>query len=230
MKLITFFKREIFILAVLIAPIVMLIANWNILPDKLPFHWNINGDVDNYAPKYVPIIMNIALYLILLIAPKIRFRKQNEVGFSSSYFKLRFIFTLYFGVLTVFIISNGLSFKIDASRFFSTSIFILFTLIGNYIATLRQNWFVGIRTPWTIRSEVNWRETHQFGSKIWFWGGIVGTLISLILPTKFLFIIMIVFISIIGIVPVVFSYTNYKKLKQQEWHMTMEYLEEVEMK
>ena len=97
--------KEIIILLMLLLPIIFMLTVWDKLPEKLPTHWNIRGEVDSYGAKYLFALINAAIYLIFLIIPKIDPRKKNYTIFSTSYYKLRLIFTTFFSLL--FIILNG---------------------------------------------------------------------------------------------------------------------------
>ena len=88
--------KEIVVLVFLLVPIIFMFIVWDKLPEKLPVHWNIKGEIDNYGAKYLYAIINAALYIVFLVIPKIDPRKKNYTIFSVSYYKLRFIITLFF--------------------------------------------------------------------------------------------------------------------------------------
>lgn len=215
MKTLAFWKKELLILAILIAPLVILIQNWTNLPELLPFHWNFNGEADQYKPKWVYLLLNTGIYLVLLFSPLLIKSKVNLIS-SSTYFKLRFVLILFFGAITLFVISSAMGFRINPNQFFTLSIFTLFTLLGNYITALPRNWIFGIRTPWNVRNDKNWEETHAIAGRLWFWGGLFGILISQIIPNQALIIVMISIICIICIIPLVFSYLFHQKQKKSD--------------
>ena len=211
-----FLKREFLILFVLVVPIIFLVAVWNQLPKQLPIHWNIEGKVDNYGPKYLMAVLTIGLYVLLLILPRIDPRRKNYDIFSETYFKLRLILILFFGIINSIIIANAIGFEINVSRIIGISVLLLFVIIGNYLGNLRPNWFIGIRLPWTLESNVVWKKTHYLAGRLWFWLGIAALILSIFLPVNFLYPLIFSVVMVMAIVPVVYSYLIFKKERKPE--------------
>ena len=87
----------------------------------------------------------------------------------------------------------------------------LFVVLGNFIHSVKPNYFVGIRLPWTLENADNWRKTHQLGSKVWVIGGILIILIALILPPELtVYVIMGIILCMVAI-PAVYSYREFRK-------------------
>ena len=89
----------------------------------------------------------------------------------------------------------------------------LFVFMGNYFKVIKQNYFIGIKTPWTLENEEVWKLTHLLAGKMWVIGGIVIVICSLVLPENINFYFLISITAVISIVPIVYSYLIYKKLK-----------------
>ena len=87
------------------------------------------------------------------------------------------------------------------------------TTLGNYFKTIKPNYFIGIRTPWTLENEEVWKKTHLFGGKLWFIGGLLIFILSLIIPDNYSFYVLITVTVIISILPIIYSYLEFKKLK-----------------
>ena len=87
---------------------------------------------------------------------------------------------------------------------------LLFAFIGNYMNNIKPNYFAGLRLPWTLSSDYNWRKTHQFASKLWFWGGLSAAILSLIFPAPWSIIIFFTIMTIIVIIPIIYSYRIFK--------------------
>jgi uncharacterized membrane protein len=98
-------------------------------------------------------------------------------------------------------------------KFIVIGIGLLFSVIGNYFYTIKPNYFAGIRTPWALENEENWRLTHQLGSKLWFVGGIVIVITGLLLKEVALIVALFTIILFMVIVPIVYSYRLYVKQK-----------------
>jgi len=205
--------KESVILILLFVPILIMLLLWNRLPENLPVHWNIKGDADNYAAKYVFALLNAGLYLLFLIIPKIDPRKKNYTIFSTTYYKFRLIFTLFFSLLFLLVMYNAVYARIDFEKIFPVSFLFLFALLGNYMGTIKSNYFIGIRTPWTLNNDKVWRETHMFAGRIMFFGGIIGGLISFFISNPYSQYFAISVIIIMLLVPIVYSYVYYRKLE-----------------
>lgn len=161
----TFFKKEAPIWVVLALPVVLLLVMGDQLPARVPIHWNAQGEVDGYGSPYWLPALNVGLYLLLLLVPKINPRKRNYALFQDSYYKLRFVIAVFLTGLTVTILLNGLGYDINVAKVVGLSVLLLLALIGNYLSTIRPNWFMGIRTPWTLSSDAVWKQTHQLVGK-----------------------------------------------------------------
>jgi uncharacterized membrane protein len=86
--------------------------------------------------------------------------------------------------------------------------------LGNYFKVIKQNYFLGIKTPWTLESEEVWKLTHILAGKLWIVGGLLIVIFSLVIPEDINFYLFITITAIITIVPIVYSYLIFKKLKK----------------
>jgi len=204
--------KETVILSVLLIPLIIMLVIWNRLPEKLPLHWNINGEIDRDGPKYVFLLLNIGLYLLFLVIPKIDPRKKNYTIFTVSYYKLRLIFTTYFSLFSLVVFYNALYSNVNFEKLFPVTILFLFALLGNYFGTIRSNYFVGIRTPWTLNNDEVWKKTHLLAGRLWVACGIVGGFISWSLNMPFASYFAIGIMVVMVILPVVYSYVYYQRI------------------
>ena len=145
--------RELFPLLLAILPVAYLLINWASIPDQMAIHFELNGNPNDYGSKSIYIILPLGIYLLMLALPFIDPRKSNYESFSVTYYKLRVILGLFIGIITTMIIYNQLHGIVNLGLFVPISVFLLFTLIGNYMGTFRQNYFVGIKVPWTLNNE-----------------------------------------------------------------------------
>lgn len=209
----TKFVKELPLIFITLVPLVFLFVNWNALPAQLPMHWNANGEIDNYGPRYMPALLCIGLYLLFIIVPRIDPRKRNYDLFAGTYYKLRLVLALFFSAISVVTMMIGLGAGIQMHTFIMIGISILFTMMGNYMSTIRPNYFLGIRTPWTLDNEEVWKRTHLLGGRLWFWGGIACLIASFSLPQHVLTIFFIAAVVIISLLPIIYSYLLFRKLK-----------------
>lgn len=211
-----FLKKEAIILTVLVAPFIYLLLVWNQIPEQLPVHWNAKGEVDNRGPKYLIPLLNVGIYLVLLLVPKIDPRKANYQLFSATYYKLRLILVLFFSTLMTLIITKALGYSIDLNRLVFIAVILLLTAIGNYMTTVKPNWFIGIRVPWTLESDYVWRKTHYFGGMLWFWLGLALLVPSFFLPQNVLSACLLGAVMVMVIAPVTYAYIIYRQAKHEK--------------
>jgi len=203
-------KSEWFSLALIAATIILGIIWYPHLPAQVPAHWNIAGQVDNYMTPLGHVLtftgLMIGMYLLFLLIPFIEPRKENLaksgpfLQFIKS-FLLFFFFVLFVAISWTSIHSGALA--ID--KIVSAMMGFLFIGIGNYLGQVKSNFFMGIRTPWTLSSDDIWQKTHRLGSYTFVIGGLLF-LLGLFMPTPWNFTIPFVGILLASLIPVVYSY------------------------
>jgi len=206
-------KTNIFILVVILISFIIGIYFYPKFPDKIASHWNVKGEVDGYIQKcwglfLLPIIL-LGLWLLFLIIPKIDPLKHNIEKFRKyfdAFIVLIVLFLFYLYVLTIF---WNLGKTFDMGRALVPAIGILFFYIGVLLKYAKRNWFIGIRTPWTLSSDIVWDKTHKLGAKLFKIAGVIAFLA--IFFSKLAFWLVIIPIIFFAIYTVVYSYFEYKK-------------------
>jgi uncharacterized membrane protein len=205
--------KEIILLTILLFPVIYMLFVWSSLPEELPVHWNFAGESDDYGPRYIIPLLNIALYLFLIIVPKIDPRKKNYTIFSSSYYKLRLVLILFFSLLFFLVMYNAIYSPVDFGKIMPAGFLFLFAILGNFMGTIRSNYFVGVRTPWTLNNEEVWRKTHYLAGKLWFYAGLAGGIIILFLNKLYVEYFALILLVVMLLIPTVYSYIYYRKLE-----------------
>jgi len=208
-------KKEFPLLVIVAIPFIYLGYVWNSLPEKVPMHWNYKGEIDRYGDKQelllIPLILPFFVYLIFLIVPYIDPKKQiHKMG--TKYHTFKFIFVLLMAVLALIIIHSAIDQSISNINYLTLLIGLLFSVIGNFSKTIKPNYFIGIRTPWTLENENVWKTTHFLAGKIWFIGGLLIVCSSLILEKELAQSIFISITLIIAFIPIVYSYFKFKQI------------------
>lgn len=210
--------KEFSILVLLLIPYVYLATIWSSLPETVPTHFGISGEADDWHHKtfllYMPGAILIGIYLLFLVLPKIDPKKKIE-QMGNNYFTFRFILFLFLALLNVYVLNKTQDGKLESPNMMLALLGGFFAAMGNYFQTIRPNYFMGLRTPWTLESETVWKKTHRLGGRLWMAGGILIILLSFIISNNLVF--AITFGSIIAVmvtVPVVFSYTEFQKEKK----------------
>ena len=165
----------------LAAPFVALAIYWNDLPARVPIHWNFRGQVDGWSAKTPWIFMipltglgvTVLLRILPWFDPKLRPTSGEESRMSAI---LPIVRVATLGLLdTIFFaqIATALGRDVPGGRIIITSVLVFFIILGNYLGTGRPNYFVGIRTPWTLEDPETWRATHRLGGRLMFFGGLI---------------------------------------------------------
>lgn len=206
-------KKELPLITIVLLPFIYLAYIWNQLPEKVPMHWNIKGEIDRYGEKIeliiIPILLPLLVYIIFLVVPKIDPKnKLNKMGNKLQ--SIKFLLTTFMSILALFIIDAAKNESFTNPNYIVLSIGILYIIFGNYFKTIKANYFIGIRTPWTLENETVWKKTHKLGGKLWFVGGIIVVITSLILEKETNFTIFLIITGIITIIPIVYSYLIFK--------------------
>jgi uncharacterized membrane protein len=211
-------RKELPIIGIVLIPFVFLAFLWNTLPEKVPTHWNYKGEIDRWGDKYSLIgllfLLPVLTYLLLLIIPKIDPKKRIDL-MGGKYYQLKFIIVLLMSLLSLFILYLTKNQSISNPNLIFALIGILIVVMGNYFKVIQPNYFLGIRTPWTLENKEVWKSTHTFASKLWFIGGLLIIIGGIILPDEFFLVVFLSIIALIVIVPMVYSYFKFKEIETQ---------------
>jgi uncharacterized membrane protein len=147
------------------------------LPAQMPMHWNIRGEIDNYMPKeqaawWLPVMM-VIMWVVFQVLPKFDPKKDKYHLFRHEYEIIQTGIIGFFAYLYGIIIYASMNPGLDITPFLFVGLGMLFILMGNYMSKIRQNYFLGIKTPWTLSSEANWNKTHRFASWCFVGAGIL---------------------------------------------------------
>jgi uncharacterized membrane protein len=188
---------------------------WNRLPDPMASHWNANDQVNGYLPKFwgvflMPLI-TVGMFLLFLAIPNIDPLKANIAQFREA-------FNLFIVLIVAFMLYvYGLSLAwnlghagFNLSRAMLPALGLLFIFIGFLFRQAKRNFFIGIRTPWTLSSDRVWNETHRLGSVLFMISGVLAFIGALFGGQTALWFI---FIPLIGstVFLLVYSYILYER-------------------
>jgi uncharacterized membrane protein len=189
------------------------------LPDQVATHWGLDGEPDGWMGPWgaafsVPLI-TVALWALLLGLPRIDPRKENYLRFWPTYQLLVAGVVVFMAFVQMMIIAPALGWRIDVTRSVLVVTGGLFLLIGNYLPRIRSNWWMGIRTPWTLSNEQVWRETHRLGGRTMMAGGAIAILAGLLAPAVAL-PVGIAGMLAGGLLPAAWSYILWRRLPAPE--------------
>jgi uncharacterized membrane protein len=202
------------IVLVLISVLAGAIA-YSSLPEIVPSHWDFRGEVDGYSSRVwaafgLPLI-NAAMVLLFHFLPRIDPRKQNYQRFGRAYRLLKILIIGFMTALHAVVLLTGLGMVLNVSLIVQLGVSLLFIALGIIMAQIEPNYFVGIRTPWTIADEDVWRLTHRASAKVWISAGFVSLIASFI-PVQAASYVMLAAILSATIFSVVYSYIVYRRV------------------
>jgi uncharacterized membrane protein len=186
-------------------------------PDRVPTHWNIRGEVDGWGSKYINLFLipsiALAAYLLMSFLPAIDPFRKNYEKFAKPYLYFKIFLAFFFIYLEIFLLYASVRFNPpQGNLMFAIPFSLLLCFIGWILPQLKRNFFIGIKTPWSLVSDDNWKKTHVFGGKAFILAG-VASLIASFFGGVASFIILIGGALIAAFSAVVYSYLIYRKEK-----------------
>ena len=187
-------------------------------PDQVPTHWNYKGEVDSYSGKafgafFFP-ILNLGLYLLFLGIPYIDPRKDRYQDFRKVYHVFKGIFIAFMTLIYIYASLAGLGYSVSINTVIPAAVALLFIVLGNYMSKIKPNWFMGIRTPWTLENEEVWNKTHRLGGKVFIAMGLI-MILGIFLPGDVYWKIFPIVVIILVFIPIIYSYLLYRKVEKK---------------
>ena len=209
-------KTELFILIAVIFSFIIGIYLYPNMPEQMASHWNAQGKVDDYMPRFWGVFlmpfMFVGLALLFIAIPRIDPLKKNIEKFRKHYDGFIIIFFIFMLLVYVQTILWNLGIEISPNHAFPILMGLLFFYIGILLENTKRNWFIGIKTPWTLSSEKVWNKTHKLGSKMF---KIIGIIVLVgFLFQKYVTYFILVPILFVALYLVVYSYVEYQKEKK----------------
>ncbi len=199
--------------AVIVGAMLLLSAwAWLQLPAdaQVPIHWGADGQVNGYASKTIGLFLlpaiTIAVAATFWAIPIIEPRRANIVKSGKAYAAIWVAVVAMLAVIEVVVIAAAMGIVFDTTLVVFVGVGLLFIVIGNYLPKVRPNYMLGIRTPWTLTSDLSWDRTHRVGGRLFVLEGVVFILLGLVRPTpEVLFTVLVG--GIVAMLVVVFAYS-----------------------
>jgi uncharacterized membrane protein len=187
---------------------------WSHASAHIPVHWNWEGKVDRYGGKFEGLLLlplvTLGLYGLLLVLPLFDPGKANYRTFAGTYNAIRLTITLFLSTIYAVGVLASLGYHINMTTVVGLAMGLLFLVLGNVMGKIRPNWFVGVRTPWTLSSKLSWTKTHRLAGWLFIVMGFVAVAWAL-LQTQWMLGVMIGTYAVFGVSLVVYSYLVYRK-------------------
>lgn len=212
------YVRELLLLVLLLAPMIYLGVIWNSLPEMIPTNFNLNGVPDRVGDKQEFLLLmiflfftNALLYALFRYIPKPDGEEEEPATETANhikaYYRIRFQIHIYLAVFTtviIYLVSVGRGVFLEKWVFIGVGL--LISLIGLYLRHLKPNNFVGVRTPWTLKSDEIWRKVHAFAGGLWLYAGIVIIIAGMFLPVVSGVFMFIFAAGALAALPYIYSY------------------------
>ena len=198
--------------------VILSLWSYQKLPARVITHWNIDGKANGWSSREFLVLffpaLTIVLYVLFNVFPRFDPKSERYGEFSNAFLIMRNVVLLILLIAFAISIFINLGYKIDIGTILTAAISIMIIVIGNYLGKVKPNWFIGIRTPWTLSSENVWNKTHRLGSRLFVIVGVCALITVWIKPA----IAMIIFIGGVGcssLYVFVYSYILYKNEKKK---------------
>lgn len=191
------------------------LAVYGRLPEQVPTHFDLSGDPDDWMDRFpgaflLPAIA-AGIYLLLFALRRIDPRRAHYARFEDTYWVILNGLALMLAVMQGLSLGLALGWPIDMGRAITVTMGLLFVGLGNYLPRIRSNWWIGIRTPWTLESEAVWRETHRVGGWTFVAAGLVLVAAGVFLPAGPREWVSGIALAVGVAVPLVYSYLAYRR-------------------
>ena len=206
-------KSELYILLIILLSFAIGVYFYPQMPDRIASHWNIQGQVDGYISRFWGLFLmpfvSVGMLMLFLLIPKIDPMKANIEKFRKYFDNFIILITAFLFYIYLLTIFWNINLRFNMVQMMVPALGLLFYYCGILMENSKRNWFIGIKTPWTLSSDKVWEKTHKIGGKLFKIMGIVSLLAIYFQNYAFFFVIF----SVIGvsIYTVIYSYIEYRK-------------------
>jgi uncharacterized membrane protein len=214
----TWFDGVVFVVWLL--PLIYLLYVYPTLPAQVALHFNFKGDPDRWGPKrelwvttFILLGTALGLGLLLRFLPQIDPKGKAQLS-QDKFIKISYVLVFVLTAVGIYCTYSSLKgrFALHA-HLLLPAIGLFFAYMGNLFYHVKPNYFFGIRTPWTLENETVWRKTHELGGRLWVGLGLLLAVLTFVLNENSAWIVFGIGIVILVLVPVVYSYLCFRKLK-----------------
>lgn len=183
------------------------------LPNPVPTHWNLAQQANGFTPKpwgaFLLPLITLGTYAVLRVLPAISPKGFRMEGFIAVYRLLAVVIVAFLFAVTVVALLKASGSAVDMARLVPMALGVLFLILGNYMGKLQKNFFIGIRTPWTLANDEVWSQTHRLGGKLFMAAGIFALAAGALgLPSAAVIAVLVA--AALG--PAVYSYILYRRI------------------
>ncbi|MBR7064843.1 MAG: SdpI family protein, partial [Treponema sp.] len=197
-----------------LVPIVFGVVLWQKLPEEIPMHYDIRGNAGNLAPKWVAVFVLPLYCAIINCVACVLLSKVKKSVSTAPFYALIFFLPLFLIAVQLFFLVKQLGVDAPLHKIIPALASAFFALIGNYFPKISRNKVVGVRVPWTLKSDEVWRKTHRFAGVLWVVCGFVSLAFSF---TSINYLVFFAAVFVMAIVPIVYSIIIYAKGEKEKF-------------
>jgi uncharacterized membrane protein len=184
------------------------------IPEQVPSHWNVHGEVDGYMPKPWGVVVlplaAILVFMVMRLIPVISPKGYRTEPFANVMHIFQVAMVGFMSLVAILVLLEASGVNVHLNKVIFGALGSLFIVIGNYFGKIRKNFFLGIRTPWTLASDEVWARTHRIGGRLFVLYGVIMLAGMFVMVPPVVFLVMV---GVIVLVPVVYSYVAYKRVE-----------------
>jgi uncharacterized membrane protein len=189
-------------------------AMLNRMPERVASHWDLHGAVNGYSSRLTLVlmvpIMSLAMAVVFAYVPQLDPKRRNFPRHAGAYWVVTNTVLAFLAVIQVVLIGFNVGWQMNINAIIGIGLGVLFIVLGNVLTRVRPNWIFGVRTPWTLSSDVSWRETHRLAGYGFVVAGVAVLLTSFAWP-KAMFAVMIAGTGTTALFAVIWSYFAWKR-------------------
>ena len=184
------------------------------LPEQIPIHFNAQGIPDGFGSPLMIFLLPAIMILVNALAEITKHadpKAANYSYFTNHYYLLYLMINIFLLLVQLYLITYALEIvTFQITNVIVVAMGLLFVVIGNLLPKVKQNFFMGIKTPWTLADEYVWYATHRFSGKLWFALGLIMCACGFF-PNNALVPVILISVIVAAVVPMIYSYIIYKK-------------------
>jgi uncharacterized membrane protein len=195
------------------------------LPEQVPTHWGVKGEPDQWTPRHkmLPYLLifpgTMALLIVLtVVLPKVSPKGFTIERFSNTYYYLMAVVVALIGFMHFAITMSYLNSGVRTVQWMLAGMSLFFAAMGNVMGKVKRNFWMGVRTPWTLADERVWNQTHRLTGWLWTPIGLASCVAVILIPGNFFEVAIIAWMGIlftIVLIPVIYSLVLYKRLERE---------------
>lgn len=205
--------KETILILISIIPIIYILLVWDSLPNEIATHFDLKGNANGFTKKsnILLIVSSIMLFSYLTLSFIQKLDPKNQIKLmGNKLYKIKLLVILFMSLIFTFIIYKATNENVN-DKFLLIVFALFFIIMGNYMQTVKPNFFIGIRTPWTLQSDVVWKKTHKIAGVLMMITGLLSIVFIFILPINIARQLVIISFIVSLIIPYIYSFFLFQK-------------------